>query len=638
MSVVADPMTHPQSHPSGSEPKTLAALRRRVFELASTEDRPEPVFDLLCRYVEERFPEARCTATMVSSADHSLRLVAAPSLPAPLREALATVHPDSTVGLSPISAATGEAAITRNVVNDPRWRQHREQVLAAGIHAACSYAILGARLDPERGRHSLPPRVLGTVDAYLDTAGEPPVALVDLLQTVTILASATLQSLESKDRIRRQRSFDQLTGLPNRRLFGVELERALEEADPRRDRLALLLLDLDHFKDLNDTVGYATGDALLRAAADRLAELRRPGELVARLGDDDFAVLMSDARNGEGIEARARQILQTMRMPYDFSGQALAVTSSAGVSLYPWDGRDAATILRSAEKALGAAKRRGRNCLQQYAATLGTADFDTLQLKTSLQMALTEGELEIEYQPIIESGTRRIHAVEALSVWQHPTRGRLPAARFIPLAEETGLIRQIGEQVLAAGCTQASAWQRLGDRPVQISLNVSANQFQDPDFVDLVRDALERSGLPGESLILEITERTATTDAGQAAIILRRLADMGVRIALDDFGTGYSSMGQLKRLAIHWLKIDRSFVRGLPHDQDNRAITRAILAMAEALRLTVVAEGIETPDEASFLTGAGCELIQGYLYSRAVGADEISELLASGEPLAPQKR
>jgi len=308
------------------------------------------------------------------------------------------------------------------------------------------------------------------------------------------------------------------------------------------------------------------------------------------------------------------------------------------VSLYPWDGRDAATILRSAEKALGAAKRRGRNCLQQYAATLGTADFDTLQLKTSLQMALTEGELEIEYQPIIESGTGRIHAVEALSVWQHPTRGRLPAARFIPLAEETGLIRQIGEQVLAAGCTQASAWQRLGDRPVQISLNVSANQFQDPDFVDLVRDALERSGLPGESLILEITERTATTDAGQAAIILRRLADMGVRIALDDFGTGYSSMGQLKRLAIHWLKIDRSFVRGLPHDQDNRAITRAILAMAEALRLTVVAEGIETPDEASFLTGAGCELLQGYLYSRAVGADEISELLASGEPLAPQKR
>lgn len=629
-------MTHPPAQAPGSEPKTLATLRRRVFELASTEDRPEPIFDLLCRHVEERFPGIRCAGTVVSPVDHSLRLVAAPSLPDPLRKALATVHPDSAVGLSPISATTGEAAITRNVAKDPRWRQHRDEVLAAGIQAACSYAILGARLDPERSRRNLPPRVLGTVDAYLDAPGEPPDPLVDLLETVAVLASAALQSLDIKDRIRRQRSFDQLTGLPNRRLFGVELERALKEADPRRDRLALLLLDLDHFKDLNDTVGYATGDALLRAAANRLTDLRRPGDLVARLGDDDFAVLISDARDGEGTEARTRQILQAMRMPYDFSGQALAVTSSAGVSLYPWDGRDAATILRNAEKALGVAKRRGRNCLQQYAATLGTADFDTLQLKTSLQMALTEGELELEYQPIVESGTGRVHGVEALSVWQHPTRGRLPAARFIPMAEETGLIRQVGENVLAEGCAQAAAWQRLASYPIQLSVNVSANQFQDHDFVDLVREALESSGLPGESLILEITEHTATADSGHVPIILRRLADLGVRIALDDFGTGYSSMAQLKRLAIHWLKIDRSFVRGLPHDPDNRAITRAILAMANALRLTVVAEGIETIDEASFLTDAGCELLQGYLYSKALTAEEVSALVVSGKTLAPR--
>jgi diguanylate cyclase (GGDEF)-like protein len=626
----------PDSTEQRSATTRLDGLRRQLFEAAAHEDRPEPVLALLCNQIEERLEDACCCATLVSPTDHSLRLVAAPSLPFTLRKALASSAQEPGAGLAPIAQTSGETVISPDVASDPRWSRHRDKLVAAGFKATCSVPTLGIaagdRPADERSEASRagtsPLPVLGTLELFFRRAGAPPDAVLDTLALASALAGSVLQALRAREQLRQQRSFDPVTDLPNRRLFGIELERALEDADPRRDRLALLLLDLDHFKELNDTVGYAVGDSVLQATADRLAGLRGSSEIVARLGDDDFALLMTSGGDSAHAEQRAQEILAALRVPYDFGGQPLALTASAGLGLFPWDGHDPGTLLRTAQKALQEAKRHGRNCLRVYTATLGTADFDSLELKTSLHVAVEEGELDLEYQPIIEAGTGAIHAVEALATWNHPRRGRLPAARFISLAEETGLISQIGEWTLVEACAEAARWRRATGRPIRLTVNIAANHFQERGFVERIRTVLQETGLPADSLVLEITERTATSDVERASQTMRALAGTGVRIALDDFGTGYSSMDQLKRFVIHWLKIDRSFVSGLPHYADNRAIVRAILAMARALKLTVVAEGVETEDEAAFLAEEGCELLQGYHFSRALPPETLAKRLS----------
>ncbi len=629
-------MTRRTDSPSPRTSATLAdALRRELFEAAAREDRPEPVLALLCNQLDERLDAACCCATLVNPTDHSLRLVAAPSLPFTLRKALASSAHEPGAGLAPIALTSGETVLCPDVATDPRWNRHREKLLAAGFRATCSVPVLGvAEVDRPRaeGTGSHRPEaapVLGTIELFSRRAGAPPDDVLETLALASALAGTVLQALRSRNQIRQQQSFDPVTDLPNRRLFGIELERALRDADPRRDRLALLLLDLDHFKELNDGVGYAVGDSLLRAAAGRLTSLRDAGDQIARLGDDDFALLMTTDADSARAEARALEILAALRAPYDFGGQVLALTASAGLSLFPWDGHDSGTLLRTAQKALQEAKRHGRNCLRVYTATLGTADYDSIELRTSLHVAVEERELNLVYQPIVEAGTGSIHAAEALATWDHPRRGHLPASRFITLAEETGLISQIGEWSLAQGCADASHWLRATGRPVRLTVNIAANYFQERGFVERVRTVLDETGLPSDCLVLEITERTATSDIDRACQTMRALADLGVRIALDDFGTGYSSMNQLKQFVLHWLKVDGSFVQGLPHEADNRAIVRAILAMARALRLTVVAEGVETAEAAAFLAEEGCELLQGYYFSRPMPSDDLTTALGT---------
>jgi len=629
----------PDSDRKKAAASSFDTLRRTLFEAAAHEDRPEPLLALLCNQLEEHLTDACCAATLVHPTDQTLRLVAAPTLPFTLRQALASTAQEPGAGLAPIALTSGETVVSPDAAADPRWSRHRDKLVAAGFKATCSVPILGVAAT-ERQREGAPrehgagmPPVLGTLDLFLRRGGAPPDADLGILTLASALAGSVLEALRARQQLRQQQSFDPVTDLPNRRLFGIELDRALDGADPRRDRLALLLLDLDHFRELNETVGYAVGDTVLRATADRLSGLRATGDVVARLGDDDFALLMASAGDSSRADERAREVLTDLRAPYDLGGQPVALTASIGLSLFPWDGHEAATLLRTAQKALQEAKRHGRNCLRFYTATLGTADFDALELKTSLHVAVEENELELEYQPIFEAGSGAIHGAEALATWNHPRRGHLPAGRFIALAEETGLISQIGEWTLAEGCAAASRWQRTAGRPIRLAVNIAANHFQEKGFVERVRNALGETGLPGDSLVLEITERTATSDVDRASQTMRELADLGVRIALDDFGTGYSSMAQLKRFVIHWLKIDGSFVRGLPHYADNRAIVRAILAMARALRLTVVAEGVETEEEATFLTDEGCELLQGYRFSRALPPDKLEQVLASGTPV-----
>ena len=610
------------------DPRSAADLRRAVFREAAFQDGPEPVLEVLCRELEKRLPDACCCATLLSASDQALRLAAAPSLPRPLREELAVVEPSGGTGLAQIAASSGNLEVSEDLASDPRWTRRRESLAAAGFRAAVSLPILAVHLaEPVDGEGT---RVFGTLDVFVRRPGPPePEALV-MLEVGGAVASAVLHGLEARKRRFEERSFDRLTGLPNRRLFGVELDRALDGADPRRDRFVLLRLDLDHFRGLNETVGYAMGDKLLQETARRLAALRGPGDLLARLGDDDFAFLLSERGREVDAASWAEGVVGAVAEPHDFAGHALVVTASAGVSLFPWDGRDASTMSRNAEKALEAAKRKGRNCVELYTASLGTADFDALELKTSLHLALEEGELGVGFQPLVDARSESLRGVEALVHWNHPRRGRLPASRFIHLAEESGLSLELDQRVLRSSCAQAAGWRTADREPLHLSVNVSAHQFERAGFVGLVRDSVEASGLPDGSLVLEITERIASSNPARAAATLRELAALGVRVALDDVGTGYSSMAQLERFAIHWLKIDRSFVTGLPEHGENRAIVRAILAMARALGLEVVAEGVEEADQARFLADEGCDLLQGYRYGRAVESPEVERMLRDG--------
>jgi diguanylate cyclase (GGDEF)-like protein len=400
-------------------------------------------------------------------------------------------------------------------------------------------------------------------------------------------------------------------------------------------------MDLDGFKSINDTLGHNAGDLILRSAAERLQRSMRPSDMVsrdpesggdvefARLGGDEFTALLLDIECPQDALLVARRILELMRRPHVVSGQEVALTTSIGVALYPDDGEDAATLLKHADTAMYHAKDSGRNNCKFYSAALTEVAVRRVEMATNLRLALERGEFQLVYQPQLDAASGRFDSVEALLRWEHPVQGTIGPLTFIPSAEETGLILPIGRWVLQTACADAVRWQRDG-HPLRVAVNLSPLQFRDPNLVGMIQDVLAQTGLPAELLEVEITESVAMEDTAATLATLNALRDHGVRIALDDFGTGYSSLSYLKRMPLSHLKVDRSFVSGLPHDGESQAIVRAILAMADSLGLNVTAEGVETLEQAQALHAMGCEALQGYLFSRPVPAARIPALLAQG--------
>ncbi len=612
--------------------RRLGALQRELLEMVAAGSRLEPILGRLCSAIEELVPGVCCAAMLVQPRDLSLHLVAAPTLPSELRAALHTVYPESGNGSCALAASRGEPVVCEQIAGDSRWSALREAAEDSGITAACSVPVLGVDLappgrEPVHGR--IEPKVLGTMALYFSADRGPLEADMELLELAAAHATGVIQAVEARHRSHQQRSFDSLTGLPNRRLFTLELERGIHHANPRHSRFAMIIVDLDHFKELNETVGFAAGDAVLRAVAERLVDLRRPADLLARFGDDDFAFLLSDFARDTEVENLARQIVSTVGRPLDFGGQELLVTASVGASLFPWDGEDAATLLRNAETAVHAAKRLGRSRAQLYAATLGTADFGTMELKTALRHAVEDEQLELLFQPQVHGETGEVRGVEALVYWRHPARGRIPPAEFIGLAERIGMIVPIGDWVLRRACATAARLRASGS-DLTLAVNVSVIQLRERGFVASVAEILESTGLPPEALELEVTESAAMIDVEATLSTLREIRRLGVAIAIDDFGTGYSSLEYLQRFPIHALKIDHSFVRALPDNTESSAIVQAILALAEALHLQVVAEGVETLPQAELLRRFGCHYFQGYLYAHPLGAEELAEWLEAG--------
>lgn len=409
--------------------------------------------------------------------------------------------------------------------------------------------------------------------------------------------------------------FDTVTQLPNRHAFNERFEALLKEIAKRGHSLSLLFLDLDDFKVVNDTLGHHIGDLLLKVVAEKLSACVRQGDAVYRIGGDEFAMILADVSEPEAAAIVAEKFIRALNRPLVIEGQTLYVSASIGISTSPHDGTDTATLLRNADAAMYFAKERGKNNFQLFSKEMHEKASLRLALEGDLRHALERKEFELHYQPIVDLASGRIVAVEALIRWNHKDKGMVSPNAFIPLAETTGLIVPIGEWVLREACTHAKAWHGMG-HDVKVSVNLSGRQFREESMIQTIQDILRETGLDPKLLELEITESVLMEHAEVTVARLYQLKDMGIYLSIDDFGTGYSSMTYLKRFPVGKLKIDQSFIRDIPEDSEDVAITAATIQMAHSLRLKVVAEGIETQAQADFLKERGCDLGQGYLFSR----------------------
>jgi diguanylate cyclase (GGDEF)-like protein len=445
----------------------------------------------------------------------------------------------------------------------------------------------------------------------------------------------------AEEKLRVVATHDPLTALPNRTLLHERLSHALAKAQHYDRHLAVLFVDLDRFKNINDTLGHEAGDLLLQMAAQRMGDCLRGTDTMARQGGDEFVVLMDELTDAGPAAGVSQRILDAMGNPFNVDGQEVHLTASIGISVFPEDGR---ALLKNADIAMYCAKEKGRNNYQFYSTQFDKHSVERLSLEASLHRALDRNEFTLHYQPKVDIATGQISGMEALLRWQHPELGWIQPARFIPLAEESGLIQKIGGWVLKTACAQNRAWQKQGMRPLRVAVNLSSHQFASDSVLQDVEIALHESGLEAPNLELEITESAAMHNPEQTASILRQLKNLGTHISVDDFGTGYSSLAYLKRLPIDSIKVDRSFVEDLPEDLESVAITTAVINMAHVLRLRVVAEGVESAAQLRFLHGEGCDEMQGYLFSEARPAFEIPGLMRKtlrhgiGSVLQPERR
>ena len=460
-------------------------------------------------------------------------------------------------------------------------------------------------------------------------------------EILAVVRDVTTQK-RAEEKMVRLAYYDPLTGLLNRHSFEERLERSLAQSDGSGNISALLHVNLDNFKRINNTFGRSTGDALLQRTADRIVQFARKSDCtagfghdfsekaVARAGGDEFFIFLPRISQIRDAAVVARRLLDDISRPLVLVDHELFVSASIGIAIYPSDGNEPGTLLKNAEQAMTSAKEKGRNNLQFYTASGHGGTRIRLDLESDLRRVLDRGELLVHYQPQVDLRTGRIVGAEALLRWEHPEKGLISPAEFIPLAEETGLIEPIGRWVLAVACLQNTIWLKSGFPPIRIAVNISSYQFRQKKIVETVGKVLRNSALDPNSLELEITEGTIMQDAASTIHLLKEFKNMGLRLAVDDFGTGYSSLNYLKRFPLDVLKIDRSFIKDVMTDSDDAVITKAIIAMAHSLNLEVIAEGIETEEQLGFLRENECDVFQGYYFSRPVSATVMTKLLEEG--------
>jgi len=487
--------------------------------------------------------------------------------------------------------------------------------LQAGLHGALAFPIVVAG------------RIFGVIELFSAGTIQPDEALMQLLKSLSAQIGQSFQRRLAEDQLRFIATHDSLTDLPNRSLFNERLRHALHQGTRYNRGIATMFIDIDRFKVVNDSLGHSAGDRLLQDCAKRLTECLRESDTVARLGGDEFVVMVENFTAPKDAIAVAQKILNGLARPFFVDGQEFLMSASIGISTFPEDGRDAETLLKNADIAMYRAKDLGRNNYQFYSAQMNKHTFERLAMESSLRRAVERNEFLLHYQPKLDLRTGAIAGVEALVRWQHPDWGMVSPAQFIPLAEETGLIVQIGEWVLKTACEQNKRWRDQGIPPMRVAVNLSARQFTQKTLLSDVARIIAQSGLTPDCLELEITESLVMTNPEHATETLHKLKAMGISLSIDDFGTGYSSLAYLKRFPIDCVKIDRSFIKDIPTEADDMAITKGVIALGHSLRLKVVAEGVETVEQQDFLRSNGCDEMQGYLFSKPLPAEEVMTLL-----------
>jgi diguanylate cyclase (GGDEF)-like protein len=599
---------------------------------------PDQLFQLVCSAAVLGGKFTSTTIALAEPGEEFLRIAATNGQNAErvrsTRFAVSADQPEGR-GLTGTAFRTKQPCIMNDFLADRRTNYWHDLARNGGTRSGASFPLL--RSDEAIG-------VLLFLSSEQDAFTQE---LVELLGRLAENVSFALENFDrnvkkeqAEERIRYLATHDVLTGLPNRASFSQLLEFSIKSARRNERKCAVLFVDLDRFKIINDSLGHAAGDALLVEVGHRLRGCVRESDVVVRLGGDEFIVMLNDIADNGQAAIVAQKVLAAISPAFTLAGQECHTTASIGIAMFPSDGADVETLTKNADVAMYLAKQDGKNNFRFFTAGVKTQSIELLMLETSLRHAVERSQFLLHYQPKVDLATGRITGVEALLRWTHPDLGMLPPMQFIPLAEETGLIVPIGRWVLREACAQNMVWQRQGLRAVSMAVNLSPRQFLDENLLHDIDAALAASGMPPGLLQLEVTESMVMQNVPRAIKLLDAIQSRGIRLAIDDFGTGYSSMSLMKQFPIDTIKIDRSFVRDLPDDCEDKAIAQAIINMGKALGMTVVAEGVETSQQQTFLREHACDEMQGFLFSKPVPPDQLADLLrgvlSASPPLQPE--
>ena len=605
-----------------TERKLADALREGQAQILEMIAMSAPLGDVLERLVlliESQFKGIFGSVLLLDETGTRLRRGAAPNLPDAYSSAIDGLPISPKAGSSGTAAYRREAVIVADIMTDPLWEDYRGPAAEHGFRSCWSTPILSHKSE-----------VLGIFSTYSKEAREPTDVEQRLIDVATRIAGIAIQRRLAEDRIQFMATHDALTGLSNRTLLNDRLSQAVLYAQ-RYDRwVTVLFVDLDNFKFINDSLGHNAGDELLKTVANRMVGCIRATDTVVRIGGDEFVIVLFDQpKDVDAISETVRKIQSAIAEPICMEGNHLRVTSSIGIASYPNDGVDADTLLANSDAALYRAKDVGRDNFQFYTSELNAKVHEKFLLQEELRNAVARSELVLHYQPQVDLRTGRIFAVEALVRWRHPKLGIVPPTKFIPMAEATGLIVPIGDWVLREACRQSKAWQDTGLSPIVVGVNVSARQFREKNLVARVASALKGNGLEAKYLELEVTESLIMQDVDLAVATMKELQTLGVHLSIDDFGTGYSSLCALKSFPVSRLKIDKSFIEGLLANENDKAVADAVVSLGQKLNLRVIAEGVETEAQATFLRSINCDEMQGYLFSKPLPAEGVEEMLRS---------
>lgn len=626
VSVVANPLFDADGSFTGvvgvladiTQTKMHEVLQYKLLH-AMADELPLPqLMALVCREVERIAPEVAASILAVD-AQGQLQPLAAPSLPVEFSNAITGLAIGPGVGSCGTAAWRGEPVAVTDIATDPLWAPYKDLILSHGLVACWS--------SPIKAHDG---RVLGTFAFYYRTRRGPDALHQRLIDVSLHLCALAMEREEARAHIHHLAFYDALTSLPNRKMLRTKAERAMAEAQRVHGPLALLFINIDRFKHVNEEQGHGAGDLLLSEIANRLSQEVRGRDLVGRQAGDEFVAVLTGCST-EQAAAAAERLLAAIAAPMALpSGVTVHPNASLGVAMFPEDGHDFDTLLRQADLAMHQAKRDGRGCLRFFNDAMNRRTLERLSLEADLRAALRMGQLHLHYQPQVSGPAGAVlYGVEALARWQHPQRGAVRPDQFIPLAEECGLIDELSRWSLGEACRQMADWRARGVAVPRVAVNVSARNFQNPGLPALVAELLRQHGLRPQDLTLEMTESVVMDTTAGVPATIDAVQALGVHLSLDDFGTGYSSLGYLHRLPIHELKLDKSFVQDLVDNAAARALTNTVLRIGDGLDLVVVAEGVETALQAEFLTSRGCRVLQGYLYARPMPADGLEQWLTA---------